>query len=490
MTSQASSVSSDAWTVRSDVSVISVSEEEDVDTDQTSCLEDLSVQSADEHSMEPEEDDDDDDLEDLDHCDDPEEDQADNPYADRLGFVGYPLFAEDRFLGPSSATSHIKTDTTIDLTRDEPSYGPSSTALDDAASGQGRRRKRRMPSSWQTLGPQQDENDEADDGRRPAAPLIDLTSPTSSAGPSSRGPLGRLVRPTISSAHANASQWASESRRLGRPILATSSGRPLPFGRRLPSAYAQYLVHARQSAVPETGPMSFASRRHRLASESAAADASRVFFVPSAMQQQQLSGVAARIQQQRVELLQDILANIGAGPYERIDQDVLAALLPASLQHAHGLGLDGHAEASWTDDEHQLDTGAPFEGDNSSRLSRRDIERLLRSPPEHLSYETLLQISDFLGDVKSKAASEEAIDALPTLLYGAKQDALQHGLSLVASQHDKRCSICLSEFDELERIKEMPCSHYFHVQCLDTWLKSNASCPICRSPCSPSPSLS
>ncbi|KAL6124684.1 hypothetical protein ACLB2K_077196 [Fragaria x ananassa] len=44
------------------------------------------------------------------------------------------------------------------------------------------------------------------------------------------------------------------------------------------------------------------------------------------------------------------------------------------------------------------------------------------------------------------------------------------------------CSVCLSEFQENESLRLLPkCSHAFHVPCIDAWLKSHSSCPLCRS---------
>ncbi|WRX34800.1 zinc finger protein [Theobroma cacao] len=43
------------------------------------------------------------------------------------------------------------------------------------------------------------------------------------------------------------------------------------------------------------------------------------------------------------------------------------------------------------------------------------------------------------------------------------------------------CAICLSEFEEKECVKTIPCcEHVFHVECIDTWLTSHVSCPVCR----------
>ncbi|XP_020272290.1 RING-H2 finger protein ATL66-like [Asparagus officinalis] len=43
------------------------------------------------------------------------------------------------------------------------------------------------------------------------------------------------------------------------------------------------------------------------------------------------------------------------------------------------------------------------------------------------------------------------------------------------------CSICLGVFEEGEWIRVLPnCAHAFHVSCVDIWLRSSSSCPLCR----------
>ncbi|XAR60050.1 hypothetical protein NMG60_11033282 [Bertholletia excelsa] len=44
------------------------------------------------------------------------------------------------------------------------------------------------------------------------------------------------------------------------------------------------------------------------------------------------------------------------------------------------------------------------------------------------------------------------------------------------------CAICLSEFEEGESVKLIPhCGHVFHPECIDKWLASHVTCPLCRS---------
>ncbi|KAK2664281.1 hypothetical protein Ddye_002855 [Dipteronia dyeriana] len=46
---------------------------------------------------------------------------------------------------------------------------------------------------------------------------------------------------------------------------------------------------------------------------------------------------------------------------------------------------------------------------------------------------------------------------------------------------DNTCSICLSEYQPKEILRTIPeCNHYFHVNCIDEWLRLNATCPVCR----------
>lgn len=52
------------------------------------------------------------------------------------------------------------------------------------------------------------------------------------------------------------------------------------------------------------------------------------------------------------------------------------------------------------------------------------------------------------------------------------------------------CAVCLGDFEEGEELRSLPeCLHSFHVQCIDMWLHSNLSCPICRASAAPSPAV-
>lgn len=47
--------------------------------------------------------------------------------------------------------------------------------------------------------------------------------------------------------------------------------------------------------------------------------------------------------------------------------------------------------------------------------------------------------------------------------------------------HIQVCCICLAKYANNDELRELPCSHFFHKDCVDKWLKINASCPLCKS---------
>ncbi|OWM70064.1 RING-H2 finger protein ATL52-like [Punica granatum] len=104
------------------------------------------------------------------------------------------------------------------------------------------------------------------------------------------------------------------------------------------------------------------------------------------------------------------------------------------------------------------------------RLHSRASERADRAPaPRPLVAEV----------VEYPSIENSTVQLIPARKY-------QKGESLVGD--DNTCSICLCEFEEGEELRTLPeCAHPFHAPCIDMWLYSHASCPMCRADASPSP---
>lgn len=99
--------------------------------------------------------------------------------------------------------------------------------------------------------------------------------------------------------------------------------------------------------------------------------------------------------------------------------------------------------------------------------------------------------------VVTRGASIESINALPTYKFKAKkiQTATESEIDsdgeggVVASGTDKErlisaedavCCICLAKYVDNEDLRELPCKHFFHKECVDKWLTINALCPLCK----------
>ncbi|AQK71782.1 RING-H2 finger protein ATL7 [Zea mays] len=53
---------------------------------------------------------------------------------------------------------------------------------------------------------------------------------------------------------------------------------------------------------------------------------------------------------------------------------------------------------------------------------------------------------------------------------------------------ETQCSVCLAEYEPDERLQKIPpCGHTFHINCIDHWLSTNTTCPLCRVSLLPAP---
>ncbi|KAM7252612.1 hypothetical protein ACFE04_008121 [Oxalis oulophora] len=63
------------------------------------------------------------------------------------------------------------------------------------------------------------------------------------------------------------------------------------------------------------------------------------------------------------------------------------------------------------------------------------------------------------------------IDTLPVFHYNA----------IIGLKKPFDCAVCLCEFEPDDKLRLLPkCSHAFHMECIDTWLLSHSTCPLCR----------
>lgn len=113
----------------------------------------------------------------------------------------------------------------------------------------------------------------------------------------------------------------------------------------------------------------------------------------------------------------------------------------------------------------------------------------------------IISVLGFREDLgHARGATTESINALPTYKFRSKR-SLNEGQSesssegpclggtfatgtdkeRIVSAEDAVCCICLARYLDNDGLRELPCSHFFHTECVDKWLAINALCPLCKS---------
>lgn len=66
---------------------------------------------------------------------------------------------------------------------------------------------------------------------------------------------------------------------------------------------------------------------------------------------------------------------------------------------------------------------------------------------------------------------QPTIDSYPTSPFGGR---------ICEDNFDATCAICLEKYFPNDVVKRLPCTHPFHVECIDPWLRTKAQCPLCK----------
>ena len=98
-----------------------------------------------------------------------------------------------------------------------------------------------------------------------------------------------------------------------------------------------------------------------------------------------------------------------------------------------------------------------------------------------LNYEELLAL-DVPSVGKVKTDKERGIHLFnsrcKTVTYRSKKTKSND--SGAAEEEEDECTICLEAFRHREKIKQLPCGHHYHFDCLKSWLTTSVA-PTCES---------
>ena len=63
---------------------------------------------------------------------------------------------------------------------------------------------------------------------------------------------------------------------------------------------------------------------------------------------------------------------------------------------------------------------------------------------------------------------------------GNSENAWTMTYPIVANVSDDVCTICLESITLGAPVRDFPCTHRFHVTCIDRWLTNHLTCPVCK----------
>ncbi|XP_059183154.1 E3 ubiquitin-protein ligase RNF6 isoform X2 [Centropristis striata] len=134
------------------------------------------------------------------------------------------------------------------------------------------------------------------------------------------------------------------------------------------------------------------------------------------------------------------------------------------------VGLVGSEE----DQGGQARLGGGVVSTTEGRATSRDTNNLVENgtlPILRLAHFFLL--NDEEDDEHPRGLTKEQIDNLSTRTYGQAN---------LEGEMGRACSVCINEYAQGNKLRRLPCSHEFHIHCIDRWLSENNTCPICRQP--------
>jgi hypothetical protein len=118
-------------------------------------------------------------------------------------------------------------------------------------------------------------------------------------------------------------------------------------------------------------------------------------------------------------------------------------------------------------------------------LSAESLQLVLRGRELNgEDYDGLLQFHEEAGPalealLTSMGATQQEIDRCPRRTLSETDDLLVPSPSDASLPH---CAVCLEPYQAGHSVRTIPCFHSFHVECIDPWLSTKATCPVCKYP--------
>ncbi|NWT94941.1 RNF6 ligase, partial [Urocynchramus pylzowi] len=144
---------------------------------------------------------------------------------------------------------------------------------------------------------------------------------------------------------------------------------------------------------------------------------------------------------------------------------------PSGVLSRNGHAVDGSRERNGQRGGSQRSGRSHENQDSRQSQHANNLVENGTLPILRLAHFFLLNEDD--DDDRLRGLTKEQIDNLSTRNYGDVH---------TENEWSKTCSVCINEYATGNKLRQLPCTHEFHIHCIDRWLSENSTCPICRQP--------
>ena len=112
-----------------------------------------------------------------------------------------------------------------------------------------------------------------------------------------------------------------------------------------------------------------------------------------------------------------------------------------------------------------------------TRNLMRELLHIVLTNGEPINYDDNQTDEDYeryvdLEDVKLPI-KKEILKKIPIKLY-EEIDIIDK------KEKNIQCAVCLTDFENKDKVRNLPCHHVYHNDCITEWFHNNASCPVCK----------
>ncbi|KAG0344307.1 E3 ubiquitin-protein ligase rnf38 [Podila humilis] len=120
------------------------------------------------------------------------------------------------------------------------------------------------------------------------------------------------------------------------------------------------------------------------------------------------------------------------------------------------------------------DSRAVFVLDMDSQSQRKEVlDQYQQQTHEHI-------ILEDLDHTHGHGHEQQQVTSTKTSRDNDHDDDDDEHPGAAPDQTEMSCVICLCEYEPEELLRQMPCQHLFHKECVDEWLKLKRTCPLCK----------